>query len=403
MHKKIKFNLTLINLHALFAGVRFFVPVLYIFLRNKNLSYTEISIIAAGFFGGSLILEVPTGIVSDLYGRRIAIVISSTLFTLSFAILGFGNSFWMFFFGALLAGTGEAFISGSDESLIYDSLKQLGREEEFSGYYGKKMATFMISSAVSAICSWVVYKTEPQNVFLFSACFSLFSIAWAILLTEPSECKRVEQADVLRHISEAISFLSRTQKLRWLLVYIVAINMSIEIFFQYLQYFLNDLNLQIKSIGCLYAIFFFITASGAGFAFNLQKRIKKQEVIMTVISVLVLLALSALASIHQVVASVVMIAVIQFSFGFMKPVLNQFVHDQVATSNRATIASLRSLLIGVSIVIVSPMMGLMADSKGYRSMLYVLCLITFTIITLAIIKHHEILRNSCMKISLINK
>lgn len=82
----------------------------------------------------SSLLEVPTGVFSDFIGRKMTLVfgqLASVLALVSYAIAG---SFLVLAIGAVLQGLSFALFSGNNSALLYDSLKEDGREGEYAAH-----------------------------------------------------------------------------------------------------------------------------------------------------------------------------------------------------------------------------------------------------------------------------
>ncbi len=84
-----------------------------------------------------VLLEVPSGALADVIGRRNLLVVSGVLMVVEMAILCFaplGNPnllFALFMANRILSGTAEAAASGADEAIAYDSLKKEGNPNEW--------------------------------------------------------------------------------------------------------------------------------------------------------------------------------------------------------------------------------------------------------------------------------
>ena len=110
-----------------------------------------------------MVLELPSGALSDRYDRRILLIISPLIKSLWFITWIFaGNEAWLYGLGFLFWSTGSALQSGTKEALLYEHIhavklgrsyeKLLGRERVF------KTAGVMLGSALGGFIS--VYSME---------------------------------------------------------------------------------------------------------------------------------------------------------------------------------------------------------------------------------------------------
>lgn len=72
---------------------------------------------AACFLG-----EVPTGIVSDLYSRKLSVIIGLPIIGLGIIVVGLFPSFWPILIAQVIWGLGYTFVSGSDDAWVTDEV-----------------------------------------------------------------------------------------------------------------------------------------------------------------------------------------------------------------------------------------------------------------------------------------
>ncbi len=74
----------------------------------------------------AFIFEVPTGVVADVYGRRLSLVLGSFMVGAAFILEGLVPLFWAILFAQVLFGIGATFRSGAWEAWIADELGNQG-------------------------------------------------------------------------------------------------------------------------------------------------------------------------------------------------------------------------------------------------------------------------------------
>ena len=94
---------------------------------EQVLSAQEAILLAAAFDLGTVLLEVPSGYLSDAIGRRITLLISAATAIASYLLFFAGGTFALFLVAQLLWSVAISFNSGTDSALLFDSLKSLGR------------------------------------------------------------------------------------------------------------------------------------------------------------------------------------------------------------------------------------------------------------------------------------
>lgn len=99
------------------------VKQLYYLELNINIASTGLLITAYTF--SKFIFEIPTGFVSDKYGRKISVIIGILVIELSLVFLFF-DKFILLFISSVLLGVGRTFISGSFDSMIFENISTYG-------------------------------------------------------------------------------------------------------------------------------------------------------------------------------------------------------------------------------------------------------------------------------------
>jgi MFS family permease len=119
---------------TLFNG-RFYYPIFAILFLDYGLTLEQFGILNAIWAVTIIALEVPSGALADVLGRRKLVILAGALMVAEMALLvlvPIGDStlvFWVFVANRILSGAAEAMASGADEALAYDSLPE-GRQEE---------------------------------------------------------------------------------------------------------------------------------------------------------------------------------------------------------------------------------------------------------------------------------
>lgn len=95
-------------------------PILSLALIDKGASLSNLSIILGLYALSVIILELPTGMMADIFGRKKTFVLSLVIFTLSFSLLLIGKGFIILCIVMMLYGLGKALASGSFDALFID-------------------------------------------------------------------------------------------------------------------------------------------------------------------------------------------------------------------------------------------------------------------------------------------
>ena len=159
-----------------------FYTVLFI-QRGKTL--TDVAVLIALWSVFSMAFEVPAGILADRWNRRNMLALAALLQGVCFIIWFFSHNFFMFALGFVFWGVAGAFMSGTEEGLIYDNLKSDGRQEDFTKVYGK--AHFFANAGIIAgiaSAGVIVNFISIPAIALLSAGICFFNIIFALQIRE---------------------------------------------------------------------------------------------------------------------------------------------------------------------------------------------------------------------------
>ena len=130
--------------------------------------------------------EVPSGLLSDQWGRRKTLLLGSVLKAISFSLLPLWSSYEGFLFYHLTMGIALSMISGGDVALLYDSHLAAGGEKAggLALLANAKLAA-QIGATVSALLGGVVVALSYGHLLWANAVLSWIPLLLVLSITEP--------------------------------------------------------------------------------------------------------------------------------------------------------------------------------------------------------------------------
>jgi MFS family permease len=138
-------NVRLFIAFRVFFNARFYYPIFTILFIDFGLTLEQFALLNAAWAASIVLLEVPSGALADIIGRRNLLVSTGILMVIEIALLCFvpmGNLhllFVIFLINRILSGAAEAAASGADEAIAYDSLKKDGDARDWPRVLEKQM------------------------------------------------------------------------------------------------------------------------------------------------------------------------------------------------------------------------------------------------------------------------
>lgn len=246
------------SLYGFLKNQRYFEPFFILFLLEKGLSFTQIGILV-GFREISVgILEIPTGAVADLSGRRRSMVFSFLAYIFSFLLFTFSSSYAGFFPAMALFATGESFRTGTHKAMIFTWLRRNNRISERSRVYGYTRSWSKIGSAVSIPISALLVMFFNGYAVLFLFTLIPYTAALINFLFYPRELEgegsgRSMPGLLIRHLAAVLKKSLQRPRLRRLLIESMGFEGVFKAALDYLQPVLQQLALALPFLICMEA------------------------------------------------------------------------------------------------------------------------------------------------------
>lgn len=129
-------NITKISLISFFSALYFYLPITTIYYQQKGLNFVQINSLWGIITGTIFLMEIPTGVLADKLGRKTSIIIGLLIQVLGEIFFLNAKTYLHFVLISALAGLGFAFMSGCTQALVFDSLKEKGKEGEMKQAQG---------------------------------------------------------------------------------------------------------------------------------------------------------------------------------------------------------------------------------------------------------------------------
>ena len=245
--------LTRFCLFGFLKNQRYHDPFIVLAFMEQGWSFFEIGALIATRELAQNIMEIPSGVLADHWGRRRVMMISAGGAALSFLTLGLGGSLGVMFLAMAMLGAAEAFRTGTHKAMIFSWLRSLGREEERTKIYGQTRSWSKLGSALSVlIAAALVFSSGGyQQIFLLSAVPSALNVinflGYPAELDERGSGERPSLKSRLVQLGETL----KRPTLRALILESMAFEGSYKAAKDYLQ----PLLLQVATVGALAGLF----------------------------------------------------------------------------------------------------------------------------------------------------
>jgi MFS family permease len=357
----LKKNINLLMLFNFLISFRPYSSIAIIYFSQITHSY------ALGFSLFSItqiaqaVSEIPTGIYSDILGRRFCLIVGALTSVLSVLFYAIGHSYLVLVIGAVLQGIYFAFFNGNNVALLYETLSETNQIEKYNEATGRTNSMMTLAFAVSGVIgSIVIYYWSFIVLMWLSVVPQLICLVASFLFIEPP-IHREKGKNIYSHLKEAWThFVTNTQLRRLSIADILSYGIG-EAAFQFQAVFYNTL-LPVWTIGFINTLNNLISTFSYHFSGKVISKFKSisilisQEIYGRAINILALLFPSVLSPFLTTSTSIF--------YGVGNVAKNSLLQEQLTNKQRATMPSINALLASCLYALAAFLIGLLADKIG---------------------------------------
>lgn len=157
-------------------------------LAARGYSLVEIGFAETVFHITSLIFEIPSGALADVFGRKTMLIVSSVMRMVGNIIMICSGNLWMVCASLACQAVSYNFLSGSEEALAYDSLKLAGRTDDYEKYASNQMVVYRLCGGVSTLCAGFALRIGHRLAYGADVLFCVAQIWVLMSLYEARVC-----------------------------------------------------------------------------------------------------------------------------------------------------------------------------------------------------------------------
>lgn len=345
----------------------FFAPVAILYFAHVTGSYALGMSIFSLAYVSSAIFEVPTGIISDLVGRKKTTILGAASSVLCVALYAIGGSYWWLALGALLQGLSRAFYSGNNDALLHDTLREIGKENEYHTYLGKTSSMFQVALAAASLMGGFMAARSYALVMWASVIPQICALLISTQIVEPKILNK-KSTNIYSHLFESLKYFKENRKLR-----LLSIASAIKFGLGESGYFLRSAFIAglwpLWAIGIASSLANTAAAASYYFSGRVIDRFKPFHVLnFEIISNRVM---NLLALVFPNIISPALLGASGLTFGVGWVALGSLLQKEFSLKQRATMGSLNTLFGNITFGVCSVLVGILADRFDARTALIV--------------------------------
>lgn len=351
-----------IYLYAFFKNFAFFSAVLVPFFTDwGGITLLQVQILQSWFSIWVFILEVPTGAVADKIGRKHSLMLGSFMIAIATIVYGSIPSFGIFLLAEFIFALGYALNSGADQALLYDTLKQEGRESESQKILGRADAIMLAGMMIAAPLGGFIANQMGLNAPQYMTAIPMFiasAIAWSI--NEPKIHSDSQSKKYIEIIKEGFHEIRHNPIIRTLAFDSVVVSSAAYFVVWFYQPYMVSLGIPLIYFGLVHALLL-LSEILVSSNFKFLERFMGEGKSYLRNSALLVTVVFIFAAVYPGYISLFTLIIIGGGIGYTRAtyilgIANKYIHSR----HRATVLSSVGMLRRLALVPLNPAMGWVA-------------------------------------------
>lgn len=343
-------------------------------LAARGYSLLEIGFAETVFHITSLLFEIPSGILADLFGRKNMLIVSTVMKIIGNLIMIASCNLFMVCAALSFYAMSYNFSSGSGDALAYDSLKMVGKEAYYERYASNELIIHRFCGGVSTLCAGFALFIGHKAAYGADVLMCAVQIGTLLPLREVyagdgnnvSEGSKANGKNIAGNLigsigkefvkcfAESLSFIKKERKTMLLMLSNSLVGAVDILLLFFLQAKLPEAGMPDGALG--FALFFMEMGGVLGARMILKCKKLRYKNVFAATGFFVLLGVLLE---HSGVYMVMMLGgfLAAFSDDALQVRTNTILQDMFPSKQRATLISIESFTFSMIMIVLSPLAG----------------------------------------------
>jgi len=330
-------------------------PIWVVYLQEeRGLSLAQVTAMEGPFWLAMVAFEVPTGIVADRFGRRTSLLLGCVVNFVAIFIFAVAHNYPLLFASYIIWAIGLTLLSGADSAFFFDTLKALGREDEYQRLWGRVWALQIVASGVGILAGPPLAAITSLQVAIMANGF-IFLVAALVGLTLVEPPLREAPRGIWDNTRTAARITWHSRPVRAMMAFTAVIVASAFATDVFVQPFLRQHEVDLALFGPLLLPGRLLSVAGALFAYRITSHLglRRSAIFLVALTLSPLLLLSTIDHIGVFAA----FPLLGGAAGMVNPVMSDYVNRRIPSAQRATVMSFSSLCFSLVLASMVPIAG----------------------------------------------
>ena len=349
-------------------------PIIVLFYEEHGLGLQDVFILKSVYSIAAVTLEIPSGYLADVWGRRKCLIMGCILFFCGYLCYAFTATFTAFLMAELLLGIGQTLVNGADSALLYDTTVHYKRENQYLRYEGRITMIGNFAEALAGIFGGLLAVYSLRFPFYGQAIIAFMGIPAAFVLKEVTSTHKIQSpfSAIIRIIKYSL-FTNR--QLCYNIMYSGVIGAATLTMAWFVQPVLMHLKTPTSYFGIIWTILNLTVGIAALYSDKIEKYfgMKKMNLLILVFIVGGYIALAYNLS----YVGLVVLFIFYIFRGLATPILKGYINQITFSDMRATVLSIRNFVIRLIFAAIAPFIGWLNDMYSLQTALLVSSVVIF--------------------------
>lgn len=340
-------------------------PVVVLFYQSNNMGMHEIFVLKAIYSIAIVAMEIPSGWMADVWGRKKTLILGSILGSLGFLIYSFSYGFWAFAMAEIVLGIGHSFVSGADSAMLYDSLKAEQETPKYIREEGRITSVGNFAEAVAGIAGGFLAAISLRTPFYFQFVVAAIAIPAAFTMIEP----KVHSKEHIHSIGLLFQNIRKTftsdQDLRISILISAVTGTATLTFAWFVQPFFEAIGLPVEMFGISWTALNLTVGISSVFSHKVAEFFGRKWSLLLIIFLLSAGYIFTGTTISY--WGFVFLFLFYLVRGIATPIFKNYINEYTESEVRATMLSVRNFIIRIVFAGIGPLLGWITDHINLSS------------------------------------
>lgn len=362
---------------------------IWVFYYLRYTNYSGIGLIETTLVITLTLAEIPTGAVADLLGKKKTLIAAFLFEAIGAFMMATAPSYSVLLGSVFVMCIGGALYSGTIDALVYDTLKQHGKE----ALYDKKISNIntlsLITPAICGVLGGFMYQINPSLPYYANGVGYLIGLVASFFLIEPLiDSEKFSFKNFANQTKYGLKELFKTSQIKNKTILLLSIGFVVVITSEMLNSFLGvEFGFKEEQLGILWSVIFLVSALASQLTPLITKYLKNN---LSIFFIGIVISLTLVVSPYLGLAIGGLSLILRTSFeGIFGNLSSIAINKNTESKYRATTISTFNMIKNIPYILCAYFIGTISDQISAKNTAFYLGIILIGFIFYQFVFHRN--------------